>query len=227
MGAGAIAFLGGGTGGGGGFRSGGDFYRAEDQVLQGGDEGWGIAYGRHHAEAGDAGFLGVGATVDIDLVESFDVFGDEGDGDDHGFLDAFVTEFFESGEEARLEPFGGADFALEAKHVDSGPVGVTRGALFADEANRFDYMFWIWIALFDEAHREAVGTEEKMDARGIGKLAQAFADVGDECFDVQRMIVEGFDAALGKRVDGFAVDAAPFLEAAECGGVGIVGIERE
>ena len=41
------------------------------------------------------------------------------------------------------------------------------------------------------------------------------------------MIVEGFNAALGERVDRFAVDAAPFLEAAERGGVGIVGIERE
>ena len=169
----------GGVGGGGGFWGGGDFYGAEDQVLEGGNEGGGIAYGGHHAEAGDAGFFGVGAAVDIDFVECFDVFGDEGNGDDHGLLDAFVAEFFESGEEARLEPFGGAYFALEAEHVDFGPVGITRGALFANEANGFGNVLGIWIALFDEAHREAVGAEEKMDARGIRKLAQAFADVGD------------------------------------------------
>ena len=183
--------------------------------------------GGHHAEAGDAGFFGVGAAVDIDFVESFDVFGDEGNGDDHGLLDAFVAEFFESGEETGLKPFGGAYFALEAEHVDFGPVGVTRGALFANEANGFGNVLGIGIALFDEAHREAVGAEEKMNARGVGKLAQAFADVGDESFDVQRMIVKGFNAALGKRVHGFAVDAAPFLKAAERGGIGIVRIERE
>ena len=111
--------------------------------------------------------------------------------------------------------------------VNLGPVGKTLRALFADEANGFVDVLRIGIALFDEAHGQAVGAEEEMDARGIGKLAEAFADVGDEGFDVERMIVEIFDGAFGESVDRFAVDAAPFFEAAERGGVGIVGIERE
>ncbi len=60
-----------------------------------------------------------------------------------------------------------------------------------------------------------------------GKLAKNFADVGDERLDVQRMIEEVFDGPFGKRVGGLTVNFAPFFQATECGGEGIVRIERE
>jgi hypothetical protein len=206
---------------------GGDFDGAEDEVFQGGDEGGGIADGGHHAETRDARFFGVGAAVDIDFVKGFDVFGDERDGNDHGFLHAFVAEFFERAEEGRLKPFRGADLALVAEKVRFGPVRKARGALFADEANGFGNVLGIRVALFDEAHGQPVSAEEKMNARSVGKLAKAFADVGDQRFDVEGMIVESFDGAFGKRVERLAIDAAPLFQAAERGGVGIVRIERE
>ncbi len=63
------------------------------------------------------------------------------------------------------------------------PVGKFCGALFTDEANGFFDVARIGIALFDQAHGQAVGAEDQMDARAIGKLAQDFADVGDESFE--------------------------------------------
>jgi len=138
-----------------------------------------------------------------------------------------VAEFFESAEEGRFEPLGGADFALVAELVNLGPVGKTLSALFADETESFIDVLGIRVALFDEAHGKAVGAEKEMDARGIGKLAEAFADVGDEGFDVKRMIVEVFNGTLRKSVNRFAVNAAPLFETAERGGIGIMGIERQ
>jgi hypothetical protein len=72
-----------------------------------------------------------------------------------------------------------------------------------------------------------VGTEEEMNPGGIGKLAKTLADVGDEGLDVERMIVEIFDGAFGEGVDRFTIDTAPFFEATESGGVGIVRVKRE
>jgi len=111
--------------------------------------------------------------------------------------------------------------------VNLGPVGKTLSALFADETESFIDVLGIRVTFFDEAHGKAVGAEEEMNAGRIGKLAQAFADVGDEGFDVKRVIVEVFDGTLGKSVNRFAVNAAPLFEAAERGGVGIMGIERQ
>src|SRR5208283_3904965 len=174
-----------------------DFDGAKDEVLKGGDEGRGIAYGGHHAEALDAPLFCVGATIDVDFVEGFDVFGDEGNGDDHGFFYAVVAQFFQRAEEGGFEPFGRADFALVAELVNLRPVGKAPRALFAHEANGFVDVLGIGIALFDEAHGKAVGTEEEMNPGGIGKLAKTLADVGDEGLDVERMIVEIFDGAFG------------------------------
>ncbi len=204
-----------------------DFDGAEDQVFQGADEGGRIADGGHHAKTLDTPFFGVRAAIDVDFVESFDVLGDERNGDDHGFLDAVVAKLFDGAEERRFEPLGRAQFALKTDLVNLRPVGKTGGTLFADETNGFRDVFGIGIPLLDKAHGEAMGAEKKMDSQGVRKLAETLADVRDERFDVERMIVEIFDGALGKRVDRFTVNATPLFEAAERSSVGIMGIQRE
>src|SRR5271165_3065177 len=107
------------------------------------------------------------------------------------------------------------------------PVGKFLGASFADQAHGFFNVARIGIALFDQAHGQAVGAEDEMDARAIGKLAEAFANIGDQGLNVERVIEEMLDAAFGEGVVGLAVDAAPFFEAAERGGVGEVRVERK
>ncbi len=206
---------------------GGDFRGAQDQIFQGFDEDGGVAYGGHHAVEGDAVFFCVGAALNIDFVKGFDVFGDEGDGDDEHFFNAFVPETLEGGNERWFEPFGGANSALVTEEMDAGPVWKFAGALFTDQANGFGYLRGIGIALFHETHRQAVGAEDQMDARTVWKLTQDFADVVYECLDIERVIIEMFDGAFGEGEVWFAVDAAPFFQAAECGGVGVVGVERE
>jgi len=204
-----------------------DLNGAEDQVAEGGDEDRRIADGGHHAEALDASFFGVGAPFDIYFMKGFDVLGDERDRDDKHFLDAFVAEAFEGSDERGFEPLGGADFALVAEEMDFGPVGKLLRALLANETNGFFHVARIGIALFDQTEGEAMGAENQMDAGGIGKLTKDFADVGDECLDVKRMIVEVLDGAFGEGVDGLAVNTTPLFETAERGGIGIVRIKRK
>jgi len=74
----------------------GDFDRAEDKVFECADEQWRVADSGHHAETLDAPFFGIDAAINVDLVKSFDVLGDEGDGHNEGFLHAFVAEAFEA-----------------------------------------------------------------------------------------------------------------------------------
>jgi hypothetical protein len=138
-----------------------------------------------------------------------------------------VAEFVKGRDKGWLEPFGGTDFALEGENACLRPVGITRGAEFVDQANGFIDVLGVGVALLHEAHGDAVSAEDQMDERSVGKLAETFADVLNKGLNVERMVVETFDGALRKRVDGFAVDAAPLLEAAESGGERIVRIERE
>src|SRR6516165_7518975 len=109
-----------GDGGAGGF-TGPNFGGAEDQIFEGTDEEWGVADSGHHAVAFDAGFFRVEAAVDIDLVESFDVLGNKGNGDHHSFLDALVAELVERLNERGFEPLSGSDSALEAENARCGP----------------------------------------------------------------------------------------------------------
>ncbi len=155
------------------------------------------------------------------------MFGNEGDGDDEHFLHALVAKAFERSHEGRLEPFRWAHFTLETEEMGFRPVGKFCGALFTDEANGFFDVARIGIALFDEAHGKAVGAENEMNAGAIGKLAKNFADVGDERFDVERMIEEVFDGAFGEGVGRLAVDFAPLFEAALRCCKGVVRVERK
>jgi len=106
-------------------------------------------------------------------------------------------------------------------------MGEAHSALLADEAYSFSNMARVGIALFDQAHGQPMGAEDELNARAIRKVAKYFSYVGGESLDVERMIVEVLDAALGKIVVGLAVDATPFFEAAERGGIRIVRVERE
>jgi len=126
-----------------------DFRGAEDELLEAFDEEGGVAYGGHHAVALDAGFFGVGAAFDVDFVQGFDVFGDEGDWDDEHLFYAFVAEFVERGYKGGLEPLGRADLALETKEMDARPVGKLLRAAFTDEANRFADVAGVGITVFD------------------------------------------------------------------------------
>ena len=215
-----------GDGGAGGF-VGADFDGAEDEVFESADKKGGVSDRGHHAITLDPGFFGVEAAVDIDFVKRFDVFGDEGDRNDHGFLDALVAECVEGFDEGGFEPFGRAHSALETENARFGPVGVAGGAEFVDKANRFVDVLWIGVPFFDEAHGDGVSAKDEMNPRGIRKLAEALADIVDEGLNVERVVVETFDGAFGQRVDRFAIDAAPFLEAAERRGVGVMRIERK
>jgi len=138
-----------------------------------------------------------------------------------------VTEFVEGADEGRLEPFGRADFALEAEEMRSRPVEEFLRSAFADEAHGLLNVARVRIAVFNQAHWQAVRAEDEMNARAVRKLSQAFANVGDQRLDVQRVVEEMFDGALGEAVLRLAVDAAPFFQAAKRGGVGIMRVKRK
>src|SRR5258708_19382462 len=132
-------------------------------------------------------------------MQGFDVFGDEGDGDDEHLFYAFVAEFVEGADEGRLEPFGRADFALEAEEMRARPVEEFLRAAFADEAHGLLNVTGVRIAVFNQAHWQAVRAEDEMNARAVRKLSQAFANVGDERLDVERVVEERFTVAFVHR----------------------------
>src|SRR6266403_72957 len=160
-------------------------------------------------------------------MQGFDVFGDEGDGDDEHLFYAFVAEFVEGADEGGLEPFGRADFALEAEEMRARPVGEFLRSAFADEAHGLLNVARVRIAIFNQAHWQAVRAEDEMNARAVRKLSQAFANVGDQRLDVQRVIEEMFDGAFGERVHRLAINAAPLLQAAKGGGGGIMRVKGQ
>ncbi len=138
-----------------------------------------------------------------------------------------MSQAFEGTNERRLKPLGRSDLALETEDVIARPIRKARGSMFANQAHGFRNVPRVRIALFHQAHRQSMSAEDQLNARAVGKLAQYFANVGGERLDVQRVIVEMLDAALGKTLNRLAVHAAPLLQAAQRGGVGIVRIERK
>lgn len=161
------------------------------------------------------------AGFDVDFVEGFDVFGEEGNGDDEDAPDAVASHFFDGAGERRLKPFLRAHFALEAEDVGIGP-----GAGLADEVDCGGDVLRIRVALLYQRHGEAVGAEDEMDAGGIWKRGEDGVDALDDGGDVAGMVVKMVDGADGDFRIGF-VEAVPFLEAAAGGGEGIVRVERE
>src|SRR5712692_9173319 len=120
----------------------------------------------------------------------------------------------------RLEPFLRADAALEAEGVGVGP-----GAELAHFSNRGIDLPGVGIAPFHQAHGQAVGAEENMDTSGVFELREGEVNPLDQRLNVERMVEKVFyDAG---RAQAIGAEAAPLLQAAERGGVGIVRVERE
>ena len=210
----------------GGGAGGGDAEGAEDEVGKGGNEAGGVAESGSHlellnAEAGDffAGF-------DIDFVESFNVFGDEGDGDNEDVARAGAGELVERAGEGRLEPFLAADFALITKRVGIGGETPGGGALQDESRGGFDLAL-IGVALLDEAYGEAVGAEDDMDVGGPVEMGEAQGNAVTDGVDVARMIVEILDDVERQRRASRLITAGPFSEAGAGGGDRVLGIERK
>src|SRR5258708_8317338 len=95
-------------------------------------------------------------------MQGFDVFGDEGDGDDEHLFYAFVAEFVEGADEGRLEPFGRADFALEAEEMRARPVGEFLRSAFADEPHGLLNVARVSIAIFNHPPSHALPPSHTM-----------------------------------------------------------------
>ena len=136
---------------------------------------------------------------------------------------------FERVRERRLEPFLPANAALEAEQV-----GVRPAAASHHGGDGFLHVPLIWIAALDEAERQAVRAENELHLAAISETRERGFDIADERLDILRMHVKFFDddlarrgcrAALRRRLRG--VDAAPFFQAAERGGEGVMRIKRQ
>src|SRR5208337_533460 len=83
----------------------------------------------------------------------------------------------------------------------------------------------IRIALLHQTHRQPVRTEHQMNPRTIRKLSQNFPNICNQRLNIQWMIEEMLDGAFGQSVEWLAIHAAPFFQAAERGGVGIMWVQ--
>src|SRR5579863_6248117 len=169
------------------------------------------------------------ARFNVDLVQRFDVFGDERDRDDQQMLLPFPRQDFERLRQRGFEPLLPADPALEAKQVRVRPSAASHhgGDSFLDLA-------LVWIAALDEAERQAVRAENEVHFAAIIETRERRFDIAHECLDILRMHVKFFDEYLARRGSPAAVrrrlrgaDAAPFFQAAERGGEGVVRIKRQ
>ena len=120
----------------------------------------------------------------------------------------------------RLKPFLGADAALETERVRVGPT-----AELENLADCGCNVFGIGIAFLHQAHGQAVGAEENVNARGIVEVLERQVDLIHQRLNVERMGVEALDGARTQAA--VRETAVPFLEAAQSGGEGVVGIERQ
>ena len=143
-----------------------------------------------------------------------------------------MGQALDGGGQWRLEPFGRADPALIAKNVRPGPVRKLLRAFLTGQTHGRFYLSRVGVALFDQAHGQAVSAEDQMNPGAVRKLPQHTADVFNKTAYVQRVIVEAFHHSFGRRTAGSGPlrvvgHAVPFFHAAERGGVGIVGIQGE
>ncbi len=80
------------------------------------------------------------------------------------------------------------------------------------------------IALFDDGDRNAVCAEDDLGATGISEAAERFFDFFDEGFEIEMIAVERFH---GMNREVFAIETAPFVQAAAGSGAGEVRIKRQ
>src|SRR5260370_35109985 len=91
-------------------------------------------------------------------------------------------------------------------------------------------LFWIRIALLDQTHRQTVRAEHQMDSRTVRELPQYGSDSLNQRLNIQRVVVKILDRALWRFGNGVSPlrlvgDPAPFLQAAQSRGVGIMRVE--
>src|SRR5580692_5258777 len=100
-------------------------------------------------------------------------------------------------------------------------------SLFANQADRSLDLSGIRIAFLHQTHRQAVRTENQVDARTILELPQDGPDALRNRLHIQRMIVKLADRALRWPNLRRAVDPAPFFEAAQCRRIRKMRVERQ
>src|SRR5712691_3135280 len=91
-------------------------------------------------------------------------------------------------------------------------------------------LFWIRIALLDQTHRQTMRAEYQMNSRTVRELPQYGSDPLNQRLNIQRVVVKILDRALWRFGNGgsplrLVGDPAPFIQAAQCSGVGIMRIE--
>src|SRR5277367_2279298 len=107
------------------------------------------------------------------------------------------------------------------------PPGILLSSLFADQPNGSFDLVWIRISFFDEAHRQAMRTENQMNAGAVRELPQYGTDTLRERLNIERVVVELTDGALRRAIFWLPIDATPFLEAAESCGIRELRVERK
>src|SRR5260370_40569662 len=91
-------------------------------------------------------------------------------------------------------------------------------------------LFWIRIALLDQTHRQTVRAEYQMNSRTVRELPQYGSDPLNQRLNIQRVLVKIVDGAFrwfGTGVSPLRLidDPAPFLQASQRRGVGIMRVE--
>ena len=110
------------------------------------------------------------ARFNINFVQRFDMLGDERDGHHKHLLYAFPAQALDRFGERRMQPLRWSDAALVAQEMNLWPRGVLLRSQLAYQAHRLFNLLRIGITFFDQAHRQPVRAENKMNARAIWKL---------------------------------------------------------
>src|SRR5207245_1963243 len=66
-----------------------------------------------------------------------------------------------------------------------------------------------------------------MNARTVRELPQHRTNSLDQRLNIKRMVVKMIDRVLWRAAGGISIHPAPFLQAAECRGIRVVGIKRQ
>ena len=102
--------------------------RPQHKASEGADESWRIVQAAGHLELAKAKLGGFCACLVIDLAQSLDVVGDEGDGHDADVPHLFGSQVAQGAMQGRLQPFAGADLALIAEAMPVGPTAAGSAA---------------------------------------------------------------------------------------------------
>src|ERR1051325_5594725 len=93
----------------------GNIQRFQYHILESGNEWSRISNRRHHAKALDAPLFCVHSAVNINFVQSFNMFGHKLNWHPENLLKPFGADPLHGAKKCRLEPFGRTDSALVTK----------------------------------------------------------------------------------------------------------------